>query len=108
MEPDISKRLGTLSVEQITSHPFFKGVDWDKVGSYDPPFCPLKEKPDKWKNKAGMDLQTFVEDEFSKELAKAKVSNKKGLSGLQVGTQFEFLRHDLLHKQNKAQAKLIQ
>ncbi|KAG0333491.1 Serine/threonine-protein kinase MRCK alpha [Podila humilis] len=43
-------RLGKNGVEEIKSHPFFKGVDWDNIRKSTPPFLPVIETPDDTSN----------------------------------------------------------
>jgi serine/threonine protein kinase len=42
LERDPSQRLGCNGVEEVKAHPWFNGIDWDKVisKSYEPPFQP--------------------------------------------------------------------
>jgi serine/threonine protein kinase len=42
LERDPNLRLGARGVEEVKSHPWFNGIDWDKVISkaYEPPFQP--------------------------------------------------------------------
>ncbi|WBW73135.1 serine/threonine protein kinase Cek1 [Schizosaccharomyces osmophilus] len=44
MEP--SERLGAKGVEEVKSHPFFRGVSWDNVVNEEPPFVPKPFAPD--------------------------------------------------------------
>ncbi|EPY52016.1 AGC protein kinase Cek1 [Schizosaccharomyces cryophilus OY26] len=44
MEP--SERLGAGGVEEVKSHPFFRGVNWDNVVNEEPPFVPKPFAPD--------------------------------------------------------------
>ena len=38
---DSNKRLGKNGAEEIESHPFFKGIDWDNIrDTMKPPFIP--------------------------------------------------------------------
>ena len=40
LERNPHKRLGAASIEEIKSHPWFRGVDWDNLQSAQPPFVP--------------------------------------------------------------------
>ncbi|EPX70853.1 AGC protein kinase Cek1 [Schizosaccharomyces octosporus yFS286] len=44
MEP--SERLGAKGVDEVKSHPFFSGVNWDDVVNEEPPFVPKPFAPD--------------------------------------------------------------
>lgn len=34
-------RLGAKSIEEVKSHPFFKGIDWNKIMEMESPFKPM-------------------------------------------------------------------
>lgn len=38
-------RLGVNGIEEIKSHPFFKGLDWDNIRNTKPPFIPFISSP---------------------------------------------------------------
>lgn len=45
LEPDPKKRLGSGTngangVQDIKNHPFFEGIDWEKIRKMDPPIVP--------------------------------------------------------------------
>jgi protein-serine/threonine kinase len=37
---DLDHRLGYNGADDIKSHPFFKGIDWNNIKKMDPPFVP--------------------------------------------------------------------
>lgn len=37
---DPSQRLGDKSIEEIKAHPWFNGIDWDRIQDLEPPFVP--------------------------------------------------------------------
>ncbi len=39
-------RLGSRSIDEIKQHPFFKGIDWDKIMEMESPFKPLGREQD--------------------------------------------------------------
>lgn len=47
---DARHRLGTRSPEDIRSHPWFRGVDWGAMHSYEPPFVPDVASPTDTRN----------------------------------------------------------
>ena len=34
------KRIGYNNAKEVKNHPFFKGVDWEKIRTMKPPFVP--------------------------------------------------------------------
>lgn len=40
---DPEDRIGTNSIEEIKSHPFFRGIDWENIRKGPAPFCPELE-----------------------------------------------------------------
>jgi len=61
---DIDKRIGKNGVEEIKQHPFFKGINWNKIKELKPPFIP--------KVKSEFDCRYFekfdIEEDFYPEL----------------------------------------
>ena len=41
-----SERLGTNSVNDIRTHPFFEGTDWENLRKTKPPFVPKPKNPE--------------------------------------------------------------
>lgn len=37
LEPDFTKRLGFNGIEEVKTHPFWQGFDWNNVGHMIPP-----------------------------------------------------------------------
>ncbi|CAO3680411.1 unnamed protein product [Umbelopsis vinacea] len=44
------KRLGCNGIEEIKSHPFFAGIDWEHIRESTPPFKPVLASPDDTSN----------------------------------------------------------
>jgi len=46
LEMEVPRRLGFFSAQQVKSHSFFRGLEWDKVlqREYEPPFHPCRPK----------------------------------------------------------------
>jgi serine/threonine protein kinase len=99
LEPDLFRRLGSGSVEQIKGHPFFRGVDWeDQINAappWTPPATPKKPSPIQPVSDMSAYLDSLVADE------NAQTSSKPLPKGIRISSQFEFLRYDLLHKMNR-------
>lgn len=90
LNPDPIMRLGTMSVEEIKSHKFFKGVDWSKIHKMNSPLN-IDLKPD-FKNlnpKASFKIASLIPN-------KSK-HNKKILS---TYNKLKMNRVDLLHDFN--------
>lgn len=105
LEPNPEKRLGSKSADDVKNHPFFKEVDWSKVGTYHPPYVPHKLNLNRMKVDPPLDMGAFVEATFFDDLR--KFSTKKFTKSFQFGSQFEFLKYDLLHSINKKTANTI-
>ncbi len=62
-------RLGSNSIKEIKSHPFFKGIDFDKIMDIDAPFKPLGRDQDTTyfpkANAEDEDIQTILNDRQS-------------------------------------------
>ena len=44
---DANNRLGSGGINEIKSHPFFKGINWDNIWSSKSPFTPtIKDEED--------------------------------------------------------------
>lgn len=61
---DQNHRLGKSGAKEIKAHPFFKGIDWDKIRSQKPPIEPQLSSP--------TDTRYF--DEFQPEPEQASIS----------------------------------
>jgi len=54
------KRIGTNGIDDIKNHPFFKGIQWDKIREIEPPFVPQLEDE--------LDTSYFTEDDEPKSI----------------------------------------
>ena len=43
---DASRRLGDKSIDDIKNHPWFEGIDWERISDLKPPFVPKLESPE--------------------------------------------------------------
>jgi serine/threonine-protein kinase RIM15 len=43
--PDVPSRIGSNGVQEIKSHPFFNGIQWDTLLQQKPPFVPKPYDP---------------------------------------------------------------
>ncbi|RKO88369.1 kinase-like domain-containing protein, partial [Blyttiomyces helicus] len=67
-------RLGRNGSEEIRSHPWFKGIDWDNLRKSKPPFIPELSGPD--------DTRYFEDEENeSKKVAKKPIAKTKEFAG---------------------------
>lgn len=106
MEPDPSKRLGSKEgASEIRKHPFFKGVDWEAPLKKDPPHIPNKLPSESMEKLKGTDLNVFFQEQYKQDFK--GLGPKKISKSFEIGSQFEFLRYDILHKINKRTASTI-
>ncbi|KAL4242070.1 non-specific serine/threonine protein kinase [Abortiporus biennis] len=65
MTLDTSQRLGSNGAEEVKSHPFFAGIDWDAVTTTEAAFIPQVTDPEStdYFDPRGAVLQLFHEDE---------------------------------------------
>ena len=63
---DAPHRIGTRSVQEIKSHPFFRGVDWENIRSSPAPIIPSLSGPN--------DTSHFSVDEFAEDSDEEDVS----------------------------------
>ena len=76
MIADPNKRLGKNGSQEIKSHPFFKGIDWDNIRNMKPPFVPDLENDYDTKN-----FETFdAEEPFYP--TKKKIKRRKDMEFL--------------------------
>ncbi|OCH92896.1 hypothetical protein OBBRIDRAFT_790755 [Obba rivulosa] len=63
LEQDPAKRLGAGGAEEVKAHPFFKGIDWDKVTTTEAAFIPQVTDPEStdYFDPRGAVLQPFPE-----------------------------------------------
>ena len=73
IEKDPNKRLGIHDKKEIKSHPFFKGIDWEKLKNKEinPPINFIKqkndyEKNDSQKNKLKKNIR-FTDEDYTEE-----------------------------------------
>ncbi|TFK75762.1 hypothetical protein BDN72DRAFT_809354 [Pluteus cervinus] len=66
MTLDPTERLGANGAEEVKAHPFFAGIDWDKVTSSEAAFIPQVSDPEStdYFDPRGAMLQLFHEDEL--------------------------------------------
>ena len=100
LEPDVSKRLGANSPDEIKAHPFFSSVDWNKIGKYEPPYIPAPFKFPQTESLIGQPtMDVYVERNYAEYLT--SYSKTKHAPQHKFGSQFEFMRYDYLHNMNK-------
>ncbi|KAI8344374.1 kinase-like domain-containing protein [Chlamydoabsidia padenii] len=46
----LAKRTERMDLDQIKTHPFFDGIDWNKIAKSTPPFCPVLTSVDDTSN----------------------------------------------------------
>ncbi|EMD40808.1 response regulator receiver [Gelatoporia subvermispora B] len=65
MELDPAKRLGANGAEEVKAHPFFNGIDWDKVTTTEAAFIPQVTDPEStdYFDPRGAVLQLFHDSE---------------------------------------------
>lgn len=104
LQPDVSKRLGSKGISEIKSHPFFSSINWKTLPEQIPPYIPKPFDFTKIQADQIVDMAGFIEKAFPEE---QRSSNRKLPKGFQVGSQFEFMRYDVLHSLNKKAAQSI-
>ena len=106
LQPDPKKRLGSRSIDDIKTHPFFKGVQWDHLLEMAPPYRPPRFSLKKFEGGPKVDMGEFVTQHFSTVLKEMTFAGKHKL--FKLGERnFEFMRYDLLHALNKRSAGAI-
>jgi serine/threonine protein kinase len=86
LNTDFTSRLGANGVEEVKSHPFFKGIDWDNLKNSRPPMIP--------KMSSISQLQEMKEDkDLREEVYKLVGSSNKLNKRLNLE---RFVRFDLL------------
>lgn len=63
---DPKERLGSRSIDEIKSHPFFEGIEWDKIVEQNGPFVPEVADPE---STDYFDLRGAVQQDFAHEYA---------------------------------------
>jgi len=78
LDRDPTTRLGANGVDEVKAHPWFAGIDWDKVisKSYEPPFQPAVR---------GIEDTTFFDPEFTSETPQDTLVPQSNLSSEQQG-----------------------
>jgi len=71
---DQDERLGANGVEEIKSHPFFAGIDWDRLQDMQAPFVPDLE--DETDTKHFAEFPLMEEDKLSGTSAPSRVKDK--------------------------------
>lgn len=93
LEPDPKKRLGSGTngangVQDIKNHPFFEGIDWEKIRKMDPPIVP--DPPNFDMNRENVNLEEiFPKPDKREREATRNIVNIR-----------EVIRTDLLHEDN--------
>ncbi|KAI9294635.1 Mrck beta in complex with Tpca-1, partial [Neoconidiobolus thromboides FSU 785] len=73
---DREVRLGKNGVEEIKSHPFFRGINWNSLRNQTPPFIPTLITPDDTSNFNG-----YEDEEDTHEVKVVPRSNQKEFMG---------------------------
>ena len=80
-------------------------MDWSNLSSARPPFIPKKRATRSANSHTYQDMAHFLDKVHSEDNSASP--SRKLPKGFQIGSQFEFLRYDLLHNMNKKAALAI-
>lgn len=82
---DVSQRLGVNGAAEVKAHPFFNGVEWDKVATSEPAFIPQVTDPEStdYFDLRGATPQLFHEDD---SIPVGQSATTPGLMALGVST----------------------
>jgi len=98
LEPDPKKRIGTEGgAAEVKKHPFFNGVNFDKIKVMDPPFIPGSDEGQNDLQTMTMSIQDVFDDKDEDSPLKRKVSKLKS----QEIEDFNMKRIDILHDMNQ-------
>lgn len=67
LRPNPNERLGCRSVSDIMEHPFFKGIDWTALDTFEPPFCPCLKSEEDTSYFGNCSLKDYADIQFDLE-----------------------------------------
>lgn len=83
------ERLGAQSIEQIKRHPYFAGIDWDRVYDEEASFIPQVENPEDtdYFELRGASLNEFISSNYGEEKAETTFDTPASLKSIDMQLQ---------------------